>query len=229
MTEQVTASRPRPSGHRAAAGAPATTWRRCCGRRSRSSTSAATTGRAWRTCRGASASPNPGSTTTCRARKSCSGWRSTGRSTGCGRPASGRGRSTRPPSSGWRRWSATRLPVLVERLPYVTLLLRVRGNTDVERAALARRRAFDALVASLVEEAERDGDIRADIDPKLAARLLFGTVNSIVEWYRPTSTCRRPRSRTGCASSRSTACGCAGNPARGGGRAVRGCARGIQR
>jgi AcrR family transcriptional regulator len=77
--------------------------------------------------------------------------------------------------------------VLAARLPYVTLLLRVRGNTDVERAALARRRAFDALVASLVEEAEADGDIRADIDPKLAARLLFGTVNSIVEWYRPAS------------------------------------------
>jgi AcrR family transcriptional regulator len=77
--------------------------------------------------------------------------------------------------------------VLAARLPYVTLLLRVRGNTDVERAALARRRAFDALVASLVEEAERDGDIRADIDPRLAARLLFGTVNSIVEWYRPAS------------------------------------------
>jgi AcrR family transcriptional regulator len=77
--------------------------------------------------------------------------------------------------------------VLVARLPYVTLLLRVRGNTEVERDALARRRAFDALVASLVEEAERDGDIRADIDPRLAARLLFGTVNSLVEWYRPAS------------------------------------------
>jgi AcrR family transcriptional regulator len=79
------------------------------------------------------------------------------------------------------------IDVLVSRLPYVTLLLRVRGNTDVERAALARRRAFDALVASLVDEAEQDGDIRADIDPKLTARLLFGTVNSIVEWYRPSS------------------------------------------
>jgi AcrR family transcriptional regulator len=77
--------------------------------------------------------------------------------------------------------------VLVEQLPYVTLLLRVRGNTDVERAALERRRAFDTLVANLVEEAERHGDIRADIDSKLTARLLFGTVNSIVEWYRPGS------------------------------------------
>ena len=77
--------------------------------------------------------------------------------------------------------------VLETRLPYVTLLLRVRGNTPVERAALDRRRSFDRLVASLVEEAERDGDVRPDVDPKVTARLLFGLVNSIVEWYRPGS------------------------------------------
>jgi AcrR family transcriptional regulator len=77
--------------------------------------------------------------------------------------------------------------VLETRLPYVTLLLRVRGNTDVERAALARRRSFDRLVASLVEQAERDGDVRADVDPKVTARLLSGMINSIVEWYRPGS------------------------------------------
>ncbi len=77
--------------------------------------------------------------------------------------------------------------VLETRLPYVTLLLRVRGNTDVERAAMERRRSFDRLVASLVEQAERDGDVRADVDPKVTARLLFGMINSIVEWYRPDS------------------------------------------
>jgi len=77
--------------------------------------------------------------------------------------------------------------VLETRLPYVTLLLRVRGNTDVERAALERRRSFDRLVASLVEEAERDGDVRADLDPKVTARLLSGMINSVVEWYRPGS------------------------------------------
>jgi AcrR family transcriptional regulator len=75
--------------------------------------------------------------------------------------------------------------VLESRLPYVTLLLRIRGNTDVERAALDRRRSFDRLVASLVSEAQRAGDLRADIDPAVAARLLFGLVNSVVEWYRP--------------------------------------------
>ena len=27
--------------------------------------------------------------------------------------------------------------------------------------------------------------MRADVEPSLAARLLSGTVNSIIEWYRP--------------------------------------------
>jgi AcrR family transcriptional regulator len=75
--------------------------------------------------------------------------------------------------------------VLADRLPYVTLLLRARGNTGTERAALARRREFDQIVAELVAEAERDGDIRPDVDPAITARLLFGMVNSLVEWYRP--------------------------------------------
>jgi AcrR family transcriptional regulator len=74
---------------------------------------------------------------------------------------------------------------LMDELPYVTLLLRVRGNTDIERAALNRRRAFDRVVADLVKQAERDGDIRPDVDPAVTARLLFGMVNSLVEWYRP--------------------------------------------
>ncbi len=77
--------------------------------------------------------------------------------------------------------------VLADRLPYVTLLLRARGNTDTERRALARRRQFDEIVADLVKEAERDGDIRPDIDPAVTSKLLFGMINSLVEWYRPGS------------------------------------------
>lgn len=75
--------------------------------------------------------------------------------------------------------------VLVERLPFVTLLLRVRGNTEVERAALARRRELDHVVTDLVEQAVAEGDVRDDVDPAVTARLVFGTVNSLVEWYRP--------------------------------------------
>ena len=75
--------------------------------------------------------------------------------------------------------------VLTEDLPYVTLLLRVRGNTETERWALEQRRAFDARVAAIVREAVEQGQVRGDVDPALAARLLSGLVNSVVEWFRP--------------------------------------------
>ncbi|MEU5419378.1 TetR/AcrR family transcriptional regulator [Streptomyces sp. NPDC001407] len=75
--------------------------------------------------------------------------------------------------------------VLMDELPYVTLLLRVRGNTDTERWAMERRREFDHQVAELLKRAAADGDLRADVDVRLATRLLFGMINSVVEWYRP--------------------------------------------
>ncbi len=75
--------------------------------------------------------------------------------------------------------------VLCERLPYVTLLLRVRGNTEIERGALDRRRAFDHAVATLVDKARDEGSLRSDVDARTTTRLLFGMINSVVEWYRP--------------------------------------------
>jgi len=55
----------------------------------------------------------------------------------------------------------------------------------VERAALQRRREFDRIVTALVRDAEAEGDVRPDVDPAVTSRLLFGTVNSLTEWYRP--------------------------------------------
>ena len=75
--------------------------------------------------------------------------------------------------------------VLVEHLPAVTLLLRVRGNSEVELAALRRRREIDDRLADLVAAAAAEGSLRADLPPDLVSRLLFGMVNSLVEWYRP--------------------------------------------
>lgn len=77
------------------------------------------------------------------------------------------------------------IAVLVDRLPFVTLLLRVRGNTEMERDALARRRTFDRTITELVSAAQQDGSLRTDLAPGTITRLLFGTINSIVEWYRP--------------------------------------------
>jgi AcrR family transcriptional regulator len=78
--------------------------------------------------------------------------------------------------------------VLIAHQPSVTLLLRVRGNSDVELAALERRRWLDDRVAELVTEAIREGSVRDDVPPALVSRLLFGLVNSLVEWYRPAGT-----------------------------------------
>lgn len=75
--------------------------------------------------------------------------------------------------------------ILDEELPYVTLLLRVRGNTATEQDALERRRAFDRFVAKLVAEAATEGDLETELDPALTTRLIFGMINSITEWYHP--------------------------------------------
>jgi len=75
--------------------------------------------------------------------------------------------------------------ILVAHLPAVTLLLRVRGNSAVELTALERRRIIDDKLTALVRAAVDEGALRADIPPELISRLLFGMVNSLVEWYRP--------------------------------------------
>lgn len=77
------------------------------------------------------------------------------------------------------------ITVLIERRPFVTLLLRVRGNSDVERQALERRKIFDRYLADLVTEAAESGVVRSDLDPVVTSRLLFGMVNSLTEWLRP--------------------------------------------
>ena len=75
--------------------------------------------------------------------------------------------------------------ILVDHLPAVTLLLRVRGNSEVELAALHRRRELDDRVATLVRAAVTEGDVRDDLDPEVISRLLFGRGNSLVEWVDP--------------------------------------------
>ncbi|HYJ28491.1 MAG TPA: TetR/AcrR family transcriptional regulator [Nocardioides sp.] len=91
--------------------------------------------------------------------------------------------------AGQRLRAAVRnsVTVLVGHLPEVTLLLRVHGNTPVEKAALARRRGIDERLADMVRDAVDEGVLRDDVDPLLASRLLFGMVNSMTEWLRDSS------------------------------------------
>jgi AcrR family transcriptional regulator len=84
-----------------------------------------------------------------------------------------------------RRTVEAAVQILVAHLPAVTLLLRVRGNSALEKDALRRRRNIDDGLEKLVREAVVEGGLRSDIEPELLTRLLFGMVNSLVDWYRP--------------------------------------------
>jgi AcrR family transcriptional regulator len=75
--------------------------------------------------------------------------------------------------------------ILADNLPAVTLLLRVRGNSVLERSAMERRRHIDERLAVLVRHAAAEGDLRGDVDPDVISRLIFGMVNSLTDWYRP--------------------------------------------
>jgi AcrR family transcriptional regulator len=83
------------------------------------------------------------------------------------------------------RHIVTRVAETTLRLrPELTVLFRAHGSSKSERDALERRRAFDRIVTGLLVQAQREGDVRDDLDPRLTTRLVFGMSNSIVEWYR---------------------------------------------
>jgi len=77
------------------------------------------------------------------------------------------------------------LGVLAEKQPEVTLLLRLRGNSAVEVAAVERRRDITRRFGDLLEAAQAAGAVRSDVTPRNLARLALGMINSIVDWYRP--------------------------------------------
>jgi AcrR family transcriptional regulator len=71
----------------------------------------------------------------------------------------------------------------VEERPYVALLLRLRGNSPVETAALERRRELTRYTEDLMAKAAAAGELSPAVNPRLQARLQLGMVNSVVEWF----------------------------------------------
>ncbi len=94
--------------------------------------------------------------------------------------------ATRGPAIDRVRHIVIRVVELTDALlPEVTVLLRTRGNSEIERTAVERRRQFDRRVGAIVACGQSEGSIRSDQDPQLVARLVIGMANSIVEWYQP--------------------------------------------
>ena len=74
---------------------------------------------------------------------------------------------------------------LLDDIEVITLFLRVRGNSATELRAIDKRRDFDKRVSELVTLAADAGDIRSDLDPAVVTKLVFGSINSLIEWYKP--------------------------------------------
>lgn len=70
-------------------------------------------------------------------------------------------------------------------LPEVSVLVRLRGNSEVESNALERRRMFDRNIAKVIRRAQDQGAVRTDLDPKLTTLLILGMITWVTEWYRP--------------------------------------------
>lgn len=66
----------------------------------------------------------------------------------------------------------------------VEVLLRLKGNSDLEVELLERRRAFDRAVSDILRQAVDGGELRAGIDVNVLNRLSVGTFNSLIESYR---------------------------------------------
>ncbi|MFB6549295.1 MULTISPECIES: TetR/AcrR family transcriptional regulator [unclassified Streptomyces] len=89
------------------------------------------------------------------------------------------------PAAGRLRYVLRRaIEVEFDLLPEVALLLRVRGNSEVELAALERRRELTRRLTGIVEAAMEEGGIRPDLDAHLIARLLLGVETSMTDWLR---------------------------------------------
>jgi AcrR family transcriptional regulator len=75
--------------------------------------------------------------------------------------------------------------VALDDLRGVSVLLHLKEEVDGGAQMWARRRDYDRRFAELIHEAQRDGQVRDDIDPMLLGRLVLGMINWVVEWYRP--------------------------------------------
>ena len=61
-----------------------------------------------------------------------------------------------------------------------------RWLTGVRRDEVrAQGRAFAGFVRTLIERARAAGGLREDVDPRVAAQLILGALNSVSLWYRP--------------------------------------------
>jgi AcrR family transcriptional regulator len=70
---------------------------------------------------------------------------------------------------------------------YVEDLGRIaRQDSEWATDVIADTRQYEALVRSILRQGQEDGTLREDIPINVASMALFGTINWMYRWYRPT-------------------------------------------
>lgn len=92
-----------------------------------------------------------------------------------------------PPRSRLRHHVRAHLASLFEHGPYTAAHVTAFHTAPpaVRAAAIARRDAYEALWRDLLDALVADGAIRADLTLGTARLVLFGAMNSAVEWFDP--------------------------------------------
>lgn len=56
---------------------------------------------------------------------------------------------------------------------------------DRRRQVLGDKHSYQGVFRSLIEEAKASGEVREDVDPRLAALSILGSTNWVYRWFRP--------------------------------------------
>lgn len=56
---------------------------------------------------------------------------------------------------------------------------------DRRKEVLGSEHAYQGVFRDLIEQAQSQGDVRADLDPRLAALSVLGSTNWVYRWFRP--------------------------------------------
>lgn len=75
----------------------------------------------------------------------------------------------------------------LHNIPRVSIYFNESRWLTGERRDTVRTQArdFAAFVRTLIEDCRAAGHLRTDVDPRVAAQLIIGSLNSVSQWYRP--------------------------------------------
>ncbi len=92
-----------------------------------------------------------------------------------------------PPLDRLRSFLAGHMRVALSELEYHQVYTRDWRSLSDERcrAVRAQRDEYERYLAALLEEAQKAGQVRADIDSRLLAMAILSALNAVHGWYRP--------------------------------------------